>query len=102
MTYRLFPSPSQGADLEWFHNRVDGCLELKVIRIVTSSFTCSKGQPTFGHQELNLPGPLSHLGADRFSVSPVVWGGLHLPSCPLPAVPFSTAQPLNKSNATRL
>ena len=30
-------------------------------------------------------------------VSPVVWAGLHLPSCPLPTVPFSPAQPLNKS-----
>ena len=31
-------------------------------------------------------------------VSPLVWGGLHLPSCPLPSVPFNTAQPLNKNH----
>ena len=42
-------------------------------------------------RELSLPGPPSHLGADRSSVFPVVWDVLHLPSCPLPAVPFSTA-----------
>ena len=30
-------------------------------------------------------------------VSPDVWGKLQLPSCPLPTVPFSTTQPLNKS-----
>ena len=35
-------------------------------------------------------------------VSPVVWGGLHLPSCPPPTVPFSPAQPLNKSHAAHL
>ena len=53
-------------------------------------------------RELYLPGTPSHLGDDRFSVSPVMWVRLHLPSCPLPTVPFNTTQPLNKSHATHL
>ena len=91
MTYCLSPGPSQEASLEWFHNSMDGCLELSQAHSLVPKATLS-----------------SRIKPPRTTQSPRSWQIPCLSSCVGWASPtqlptaHSATQPLNKSHAAHL